>query len=161
MVGSRLQVEGITNRAPSCEHFSHFDVMVWYPQSVDILVFYIKSNFLRLRCGTIMLQTISKLTFWSNISTILSNWNNWFCSRRLTPLVKGRKIETLTWNIKHIELGKIFWKMLKYFNTFEHHIEENWLVPETQIINEHTEQETISVLWSAPFLLKCFNNFEH
>ena len=62
------------------------------PQSIDILTLYIKSNFLRFHCGTITLQTKSKLTFWCNVSTNLSNCKNWFCSRKKTLLVQGRKI---------------------------------------------------------------------
>ena len=39
------------------------DYRVCCLQSVDILVLYIKSDFLRLYRGTIMLQTVSKLAF--------------------------------------------------------------------------------------------------
>ena len=65
------------------------------------------------------------------------------------------------WNKKNFKLGKIFWKMLKYFNTFEH--QDIWSKTwrklsdwfQTQIRNEYMEQKTIrSVLWSVPF---CWN----
>ena len=102
------------------EHFNHFDQKVWYLQSVDIPVLYIKSNFLRLHCGTIMLQTKSNLKFWCNISTNWSNCKNWFCSRKKTLLVQGRKLKNIGVEQEKFELCKSFWKMLKYFNNFEH-----------------------------------------
>ena len=77
------------------EHFNHFDQKVWYLQSVDIPVLYIKSNFLRLHSGTIMLQTKSNLKFWCNISTNWSNCKNWFCSSKKTLSVQGRKLKNI------------------------------------------------------------------
>ena len=110
----------ILARSLRSEHVNHFDQKVSYPQSVDILVLYIKSNFLRLHCGTIMLQAKSELKFWCNISTNLSNCKNWFCSRKKTLLVQGRKIRNIGVEQKNFELDKKFWKMLRDFSNFEH-----------------------------------------
>ena len=41
-----------------------------------------KKLFLTRPLGTIMLQTISKLKFWCNVSTNWSKCKNWFCSRK-------------------------------------------------------------------------------
>ena len=147
------------------EHFNHFDQNVWYPQSADILVLYIKNNFLCFHCGTIMLHSVSKLTFWCNVSIILSDWSNCLCSRKLTPFVEGREIRNIDVNKKNFELGKYFLKNVEIFQhvwalRYLKKTEENsrilkktvWLVLETQIRNEYIEQGTIrSVLWSVPF----------
>ena len=58
------------------EYFNHFEQKDWCPQSVDILVLYIKINFLSLHCGTIMLQTKSD----SNKKMNLWNKKQWWTS---------------------------------------------------------------------------------
>ena len=107
------------------EHFNYFDRNVWHFQSVDILLLYIKSNLLRLHWGTIMLQTISKLEFGCNISTILSNWNNWFCSRKLTPLLQGRKMRNIDVEQEKFRAGE---KFLKNVEIFQHVWSSRYLV---------------------------------
>ena len=107
------------------EHFNYFDRNVWHSQSVDILLLYIKSNLLRLHWGTIMLQTISKLEFGCNISTILSNWNNWFCSRKLTPLLQGRKMRNIDVEQEKFRAGE---KFLKNVEIFQHVWSSRYLV---------------------------------
>ena len=64
-----------------------------------------------------MLQTISKLEFGCNISTILSNWNNWFCSRKLTPLLQGRKMRNIDVEQEKFRAGE---KFLKNVEIFQH-----------------------------------------
>ena len=44
------------------QNFNHFVRKVSYPQLVDILALYVKSDFFRFHCFRLMLKTMSKLT---------------------------------------------------------------------------------------------------
>ena len=93
-----------------------------------------KKWFLTLLYNAIILEAISKLVLWCNISTFLNNCNNWFCFNKLIPLVQGSKIRNIeVSNKKGFELDETFWKMLQYFNMLELpdiwlNIEENCLI---------------------------------
>ena len=171
-------------RALRSEHFNHFDQKVWYPQSVDILVLYIRSSFLRLHCSTIMLQTKSKLKFWCNISTnfglgenfwkMLKYFNNFEYPDIWSNLGENCLISCRDSNKKRIYGTRNNKKRLmtcpffSYFNKFEHpdissNLEENCLISfrdsnKKQTYGTRNNKKSLIV---CSFLLYYFNNFEH
>ena len=53
----------VVDRVLRSEHYNDFDQNVWYPQSVNILLFYVKNKFLYLDCGTICCRHYLTLYF--------------------------------------------------------------------------------------------------